>query len=289
MAAGRLRAAGRPGDARLRARAPRHAFLWNDATNGVRGDYERLREVQAALLGIPRKPARAARARPNAAKTSGTPAPARVARGRARSSAPWHALRRSPGRNARATATTARPRPIARTPPWIPLGHTSMAADQHDAVHRDRQVVRHVRRQRERVREVVGPVREQHEQRGAPDRADERPEAADHHAGQQRERQLQRERARRRRAASRPRAVRRPARRRGAERERERLPAPDAQPGQRRRDLVVADGAQRAADRRCGSGCRARTARPARRCTRSTPPSAPAGRSRRATRAASAD
>ncbi|MBV9804045.1 MAG: hypothetical protein JO130_12665, partial [Solirubrobacterales bacterium] len=31
----------------------RHAFLWNDATNGVRGDYERLRAVQAALLGIP--------------------------------------------------------------------------------------------------------------------------------------------------------------------------------------------------------------------------------------------
>jgi AcrR family transcriptional regulator len=34
----------------------RHAFLWNDATNAVRGDYERLREVQAALLGIPAKP-----------------------------------------------------------------------------------------------------------------------------------------------------------------------------------------------------------------------------------------
>jgi AcrR family transcriptional regulator len=33
----------------------RHAFLWNDATSGVRGDYERLREVQAALLGIPTK------------------------------------------------------------------------------------------------------------------------------------------------------------------------------------------------------------------------------------------
>ena len=32
----------------------RHAFLWNDAAGGVRGDYERLREVQAALLGIPR-------------------------------------------------------------------------------------------------------------------------------------------------------------------------------------------------------------------------------------------
>jgi AcrR family transcriptional regulator len=33
----------------------RHAFLWNDATGGVRGDYERLREVQAALLGVPTK------------------------------------------------------------------------------------------------------------------------------------------------------------------------------------------------------------------------------------------
>ena len=40
----------------------RHAFLWNDATSGVRGDYERLRAVQAALLGIPRK-ARRPRAR----------------------------------------------------------------------------------------------------------------------------------------------------------------------------------------------------------------------------------
>jgi len=36
----------------------RHAFLWNDATSGVRGDYERLRAVQAALLGIPAKPPR---------------------------------------------------------------------------------------------------------------------------------------------------------------------------------------------------------------------------------------
>jgi AcrR family transcriptional regulator len=34
----------------------RHAFLWNDATSGVRGDYERLREVSAALLGIPAAP-----------------------------------------------------------------------------------------------------------------------------------------------------------------------------------------------------------------------------------------
>jgi AcrR family transcriptional regulator len=36
----------------------RHAFLWNDATNGVRGDYERLRKVSAALLGIPDRPPR---------------------------------------------------------------------------------------------------------------------------------------------------------------------------------------------------------------------------------------
>jgi AcrR family transcriptional regulator len=33
----------------------RHAFLWNDATSGIRGDYERLREVSAALLGVPVK------------------------------------------------------------------------------------------------------------------------------------------------------------------------------------------------------------------------------------------
>jgi AcrR family transcriptional regulator len=30
----------------------RHAFLLNDAVIGIRGDYERLREVQAALMGI---------------------------------------------------------------------------------------------------------------------------------------------------------------------------------------------------------------------------------------------
>jgi AcrR family transcriptional regulator len=36
----------------------RHAFLWNDAAGGVRGDYERLREVQAALLGVPKHAAR---------------------------------------------------------------------------------------------------------------------------------------------------------------------------------------------------------------------------------------
>jgi hypothetical protein len=30
------------------------AFLYNDAAFGIRGDHERLREVQAALLGVPR-------------------------------------------------------------------------------------------------------------------------------------------------------------------------------------------------------------------------------------------
>ena len=47
----------------------RHAFLWNDATNGVRGDYERLRKVSAALLGIPDKPPRPVARRPVARRT----------------------------------------------------------------------------------------------------------------------------------------------------------------------------------------------------------------------------
>jgi AcrR family transcriptional regulator len=43
----------------------RHAFLWNDATSGVRGDYGRLREVQAALLGIPAKKRRVSAPHPS--------------------------------------------------------------------------------------------------------------------------------------------------------------------------------------------------------------------------------
>ncbi len=38
----------------------RHAFLYNDAVTGIRGDYERLREVQAALLGVQRTRRRSA-------------------------------------------------------------------------------------------------------------------------------------------------------------------------------------------------------------------------------------
>jgi AcrR family transcriptional regulator len=41
----------------------RHAFLYDDAAFGVRGDHERLREVQAALLGIQR-PGRSKASRP---------------------------------------------------------------------------------------------------------------------------------------------------------------------------------------------------------------------------------
>jgi AcrR family transcriptional regulator len=40
------------------------AFLYNDAAIGIRGDYERLREVQAALLGVPAVGARKVRAPP---------------------------------------------------------------------------------------------------------------------------------------------------------------------------------------------------------------------------------
>ena len=37
----------------------RHAFLYHDTAVGIRGDYERLREVQAALLGVAPAPRRA--------------------------------------------------------------------------------------------------------------------------------------------------------------------------------------------------------------------------------------
>lgn len=39
------------------------AFLYNDAAIGIRGDYERLREVQAALLGVPHQAAKPRKAR----------------------------------------------------------------------------------------------------------------------------------------------------------------------------------------------------------------------------------
>jgi AcrR family transcriptional regulator len=44
------------------------AFLYNDAAIGIRGDYERLREVQAALLGVSRPAARKVRKAPGKAR-----------------------------------------------------------------------------------------------------------------------------------------------------------------------------------------------------------------------------
>jgi AcrR family transcriptional regulator len=44
------------------------AFLYNDAVFGIRGDHERLRAVEAALLGVPRRGAAAPRSRKSALK-----------------------------------------------------------------------------------------------------------------------------------------------------------------------------------------------------------------------------
>ena len=46
------------------------AFLYNDAAIGIRGDHERLRQVEAALLGLAPAPVRARRARSQAPQSS---------------------------------------------------------------------------------------------------------------------------------------------------------------------------------------------------------------------------
>ncbi|HEY5429999.1 MAG TPA: QsdR family transcriptional regulator [Solirubrobacteraceae bacterium] len=46
------------------------AFLYNDAAFGIRGDHERLREVEAALLGLPRPVRRSSRSGAGASTTS---------------------------------------------------------------------------------------------------------------------------------------------------------------------------------------------------------------------------
>ena len=51
----------------------RHAFLYHDTAVGIRGDYERLREVQAALLGIAPAAPRGGNARPRAKATPSAP------------------------------------------------------------------------------------------------------------------------------------------------------------------------------------------------------------------------
>jgi tetracycline repressor-like protein len=47
------------------------AFLYNDAAFGIRGDHERLREVEAALLGVPRTPTASRRRRATRTARSG--------------------------------------------------------------------------------------------------------------------------------------------------------------------------------------------------------------------------
>ena len=125
----------------------RHAFLYHDTAVGIRGDYERLREVQAALLGVAPAPPRRAkgerkreRERPRqAARAYLHRLTLRLRRlyslvrvglvlaglvvGWAR---PWPAWTRPDALRDGIAGRTACA--IARTPPWIPLGQTSMAA-----------------------------------------------------------------------------------------------------------------------------------------------------------------
>ncbi len=58
----------------------RHAFLYHDTVVGIRGDYERLRLVQAALLGIPPR-TKTAPARRRAGAEARTTRPSRTAAG----------------------------------------------------------------------------------------------------------------------------------------------------------------------------------------------------------------
>src|ERR1700722_1749383 len=69
IAAGRYEA---PADAQTLAYAIvrlAEAFLYNDAAFGIRGDHERLRAVEPALLGVPRPARRSSRSRTGTATT----------------------------------------------------------------------------------------------------------------------------------------------------------------------------------------------------------------------------
>ena len=111
----------------------RHAFLWNDATSGVRGDYERLREVSGRAARVSRaRRRRRSRRGPGASPPSAPTTSWWHGRGGSACEAPLRgpSRRRSrrPDRRPTRRATAGRAaRTIARTPPWIPLGHTSMA------------------------------------------------------------------------------------------------------------------------------------------------------------------
>ena len=168
---------------------------------------------------------------------------------------------------------------ILRSAPWIAARPSEHRDDQHHAVDRQRQVGGDLRGQREGVGEVVGPARQQHQHRGAPHRADQRAQAAEHDRRQQRQRErsskapgrgeLQDDREQ---AAAEPRASRRSPRTRASARARR--AARTATPRSRRRAPR-----ETSARSRCARGCSSRTPPPARRRPRSTPPSAPAGSS----------
>ncbi len=99
----------------------RHAFLYHDTMVGIRGDHARLREVQAALLGIAPAPRRGVTAHVNHyGRDAFTPSSLAAASSSLAGSAA--ARPRRPDTAGR----TVRPR--ARRPPWIPLGHNSIAA-----------------------------------------------------------------------------------------------------------------------------------------------------------------
>ena len=92
------------------------------------------------------------------------------------------------------------------------------------------------------------PLREQRHHDRAVDGAGQAAEPAEHDGGQQPERQRQREGARAGSERDDGQQATGQAGAAGADDERQHLQPGDRQPGQRRRDLVVANGAERAAD-----------------------------------------
>ena len=99
------------------------AFLYNDA--GIRGDHERLREVQAALLGVPMVgPGRRRGPAPEGPALTGACNRVRYPPALAVGS-PGAALCPPAARRPQSFFSH---RPSARTPPWIPLGQTRIAA-----------------------------------------------------------------------------------------------------------------------------------------------------------------
>jgi AcrR family transcriptional regulator len=73
MAAGRYQPSVDPATLAYALVRLRHAFLYHDTVVGIRGDYERLREVQAALLGIAPAPPRRTNARARGNPATQTP------------------------------------------------------------------------------------------------------------------------------------------------------------------------------------------------------------------------